>query len=98
MNDTTRTDEPRVPPKTAALERDAGSAASPAPFPLPVPVDEERARSLELAVAPELEPLGVPRGEVRRMANEFLALGQANKDPEAFLAWARVEVEREPRA
>jgi hypothetical protein len=54
----------------------------------PQAAEVESARQLENAAAPVLESDGVPRDEVGRLADQYIAL-DLGEDVDEFVAWAR---------
>jgi hypothetical protein len=79
-------------PAPGELEGDKRGETSQPPHPQPSAAEVESARQLENAAADRLTAAGIPREDVRRLADEFVALdlGEATDD---FVAWA---LERRP--
>jgi hypothetical protein len=74
-------------PASGELEGDKRGDTSEPPHPQPSAAEVESARQLENEAAPRLEGAGLSREEVRRLADEFVAL-DLGEDTDDFAAWA----------
>jgi hypothetical protein len=79
------TDQP-LPRGELAREK-LGSVEDPG-VPQPEAAEVESARQLENEAAPQLEADGASRDQVRRLADEYVAL-DLGEDAQAFVGWAR---------
>ena len=74
-------------PASGELEGDKRGASSEPPLPQPSAAEVESARQLENAAAERLTAAGIAREDVRRLADEFVAL-DLGEDTDEFVAWA----------
>jgi hypothetical protein len=86
-----RGNEPPVadgaPDREELAEEKRGESSDPG-HPQPSAAEVESARLLENAAADRLGAEGVPRDEVRRLADEYVAL-DLGEDTDEFVRWAR---------
>jgi hypothetical protein len=69
------------------LASEKSDAAAEPDRPQPQAAEVESARQLENAAAARLQARGVPRDEVGRLADEYIAL-DLGEDADEFVAWA----------
>jgi hypothetical protein len=75
------------------LAREKAEAATEPDRPQPQAAEVESARQLENAAAAELQARGVPRDEIARLADEYIAL-DLGEGADEFIAWAARRVGR----
>jgi hypothetical protein len=77
----------RVPPRGELAGEKRGETSDPR-HPQPEAAEVESARQLENAAAERLGAVGVSRDEIRRFADEYIAL-DLGEDTDEFVQWAR---------
>jgi hypothetical protein len=77
----------RAPDRGDLAGEKRGETSDPS-HPQPEAAEVESARQLENAAAERLGAVGVSRDEIRRLANEYIAL-DLGEDTDEFVRWAR---------